>query len=52
MGDSIGAGIVYHLSKNDLNACDEVTDKELEIINESAKNGGHVNIALEASEKL
>ena len=53
MGDSIGAGIVYHLSRNDLSASEEVTDKEREIINESTKNGGHINIALEeTSEKL
>ena len=55
MGDSIGAGIVYHLSKDDLESMDTDGDlgKELDVLSETSKHGGKINEGLdELSEKL
>jgi len=44
MGDSIGAGIVYHLSKDDLESMDTDEDlgKELDVLSETSKHGSGV----------
>ena len=53
LGDSIGAGIVNHLSKEELKEIDEL-DEESDLGQEIARrmNEGHPNEALELSEKL
>merc|ERR1719445_2043244 len=44
LGDSIGAGIVYHLSKNELESMDTDGDlgKELDVLSETSKHGSGV----------
>ena len=55
MGDSIGAGIVYHLSKDDLESMEAEGElqKELDVLSEPSKHGGNINEGLdERSERL
>merc|ERR1719333_1491505 len=53
LGDSIGAGLVYHLSKNDLANMKSVDgEAELEVISDLKKNGGNHNEGLEFNERM
>ena len=51
LGDSIGAGIVSHLSTQELKEIDE-TDQESNVGMERRKNDGLSNEGMELSEKL
>ena len=46
LGDSLGAGIVYHLSKDDLEEMGDV-ENMADIRAEPKQNGGNVNMALQ-----
>ena len=53
MGDSLGAGIVYHLSKNDLSNMTPMEDLN-SVVDEPKKNGGNINegLSTECNERL
>ena len=53
MGDSLGAGIVYHLSKDDLSNMTPMEDLN-SVVDESKKNGGKINegLSTECNERL
>ena len=46
LGDSLGAGIVYHLSKNDLEEMGDV-ENMADTRDEPKQSGGNVNMALQ-----
>lgn len=53
MGDSLGAGIVYHLSKDDLSNMTPMEDLN-SVLDEPKKNGGNINegLSTECNERL
>ena len=53
MGDSLGAGIVYHLSKEDLDTVQPLDDLN-SVVEEPKRNGGNINEGLQSdcSERL
>lgn len=53
LGDSLGAGIVYHLSKDDLNNMTPMEDLN-SVLDEPKKNGGNINegLSTECNERL
>ena len=53
LGDSLGAGIVYHLSKDDLSNMTPMEDLN-SVLDEPKKNGGNINegLSTECNERL
>ena len=46
-GDSLGAGIVYHLSKEDLDTVQPLDDLN-SVVEEPKRNGGNINEGLQS----